>query len=170
MRKFRLKEGAAGYGYFKKGKIYDENHLADGTLHSTAVEMFRAFPQDWEEVFDDSNNKPTQEQLAKLGTIDPATVSTVWTDFSRPAQKMSFWGGKEDKNTPVNPQHYKNGEIECIDAIKSATVGKTGFEGYLVGCSIKYLWRFESKGGVTDVEKAIWYLERLKKELDEKGT
>jgi hypothetical protein len=64
-------------------------------------------------------------------------------------------------NTQVNPQHYKNGEVECIEAIKSAVVGKDGFAGYLVGNAIKYLWRYESKGKVTDLEKSNWYLNKL---------
>ena len=61
----------------------------------------------------------------------------------------------------VNPQHYKNGEVECIEAIKSAVVGKDGFSGYLVGNCIKYLFRYESKGKVTDLEKSNWYLNKL---------
>ena len=66
----------------------------------------------------------------------------------------------------VNPPHYKKGSVECIDAIKAATVGKSGFEGYLVGNVIKYLWREEDKGGVEDIKKANWYLNRL---LDERA-
>ena len=62
---------------------------------------------------------------------------------------------------PVNPQHYKNGEVECIEAIKSAVVGKDGFAGYLVGNLLKYVWRYESKGGVEDLNKASWYLNKL---------
>lgn len=62
----------------------------------------------------------------------------------------------------VNPQHYKKGEVECIDAIKSAVVGKDGFAGACVGKAIKYLWRYEDKGGVVDIDKAIWYLNKLK--------
>lgn len=62
---------------------------------------------------------------------------------------------------PVNPQHYKNGEVECIEGIRSAVVGKDGFAGYLTGNVIKYIWRYESKGGVQDLEKASWYLNKL---------
>ena len=62
---------------------------------------------------------------------------------------------------PVNPQHYKNGEVECIEGIKSAVVGKDGFAGYLAGNTLKYIWRYESKGGVQDLEKASWYLNKL---------
>jgi hypothetical protein len=66
----------------------------------------------------------------------------------------------------VNPSHYKKGEVECIDAIASATVGKSGMEAVCVANVIKYLWRYEDKGGVTDVEKALWYLNKLTKELN----
>lgn len=62
---------------------------------------------------------------------------------------------------PVNPQHYKNGEVECIEAIKSAVVGKDGFAGYLVGNLIKYVWRYENKNKVEDLNKASWYLNKL---------
>lgn len=67
----------------------------------------------------------------------------------------------------VNPPHYKKGSVECIDAIRAATVGKSGFEGYLVGNCVKYLWRFEDKGGVEDLKKAAWYLNKL---IDERST
>ena len=59
----------------------------------------------------------------------------------------------------VNPDHYK-GEIEAIDAIK-ASMTQDQFNGYLKGNSIKYLWRWEKKGKVTDLYKCKWYIERL---------
>lgn len=64
-----------------------------------------------------------------------------------------------------HPQHYNQGGIECIDAIKAATVGKTGIQAFCVGNAIKYLWRYEEKNGLQDVEKAKCYIERLIKEL-----
>lgn len=77
--------------------------------------------------------------------------------------------GLIQNNANVNhPAHYTQGNIECIDAMKAATAGKSGFEAVLVGNIIKYLWRYESKGGIEDVEKAMWYLARLHKELVEK--
>lgn len=66
---------------------------------------------------------------------------------------------------PTNPQHYRNGDIECIDALASATVNKPGIQAICVGNVIKYLWRYECKGGIEDVRKAHWYLERLLQEL-----
>ena len=74
------------------------------------------------------------------------------------------------KNSPdmVNhPKHYTQGDIECIDALKAATVGKRGIEAVCVANVIKYLWRYEEKNGIEDVRKAKFYIERLLKELEE---
>ena len=61
-----------------------------------------------------------------------------------------------------HPSHYTAGKVECIDAIESATVNKTGIEAVCVANVIKYLWRYDDKGGIVDVEKAEWYIKRLK--------
>lgn len=77
---------------------------------------------------------------------------------------------KMDDNGPdmVNhPQHYTQGGIECIDALKAATVGKRGIEAVCVANIIKYCWRYEEKNGIEDVRKAKFYIERLLKELEE---
>lgn len=66
---------------------------------------------------------------------------------------------------PTNPAHYRQGEVECIDAIKAATINLSGFEGFCTGNAIKYLWRWNAKGGKTDLEKARWYIDRLVDEL-----
>lgn len=68
-------------------------------------------------------------------------------------------------DTVQRPAHYNQSGIECIDAIAAAVKGKSGIEAALVGNVIKYLWRYELKNGVEDVQKAQWYLERLVKEL-----
>jgi hypothetical protein len=68
-------------------------------------------------------------------------------------------------NDPVNPSHYKQGGIECIEAIKAA-LGE-GFPDYLRGNVMKYLWRYKEKGGVEDLRKSAWYLDRLFKEVGE---
>jgi len=65
-----------------------------------------------------------------------------------------------------HPSHYTQGSIECIDAIKAATVGKTGIEAVCVANVVKYLWRYEEKGGLESIRKAQWYLNRLIEELN----
>jgi hypothetical protein len=64
---------------------------------------------------------------------------------------------------PINPPHYKAGGIETIDAIEAACAayGPTAFLGLLVGNVIKYVSRAPLKGGVEDLRKARWYLDRL---------
>jgi len=75
-------------------------------------------------------------------------------------------------NDHKNPNHYKNGKVEAIDAIESAVVGKSPREAVCVANVIKYLWRYEEKGGDKDIDKAEWYLNRLKqvrKEMNEEN-
>lgn len=67
-----------------------------------------------------------------------------------------------------HPKHYTQGGIECIDALKAATVGKTGIEAVCVANVIKYCWRYEEKNGLEDVKKAQFYINRLIQELEEK--
>ncbi len=65
-----------------------------------------------------------------------------------------------------HPAHYTQGGVECIEALKAATVHKKGIEAICVANVIKYLWRYEEKNGKEDIKKAKWYLEYLLKELD----
>lgn len=72
-------------------------------------------------------------------------------------------------NDNINhPLRYTKGDIECIDAIKAATVGKTGIEAVDVGHIIRYLWRYEEKDGLESVKKAEWYIKHLIKEIENK--
>lgn len=80
-------------------------------------------------------------------------------------EEVKMDGGSTDM---VNhPKHYTQGGIECIDALKAATVGKRGIEAVCVANVIKYLWRYEEKNGIEDVRKAKFYIERLLMELEE---
>ncbi len=64
-----------------------------------------------------------------------------------------------------SPTHYNQGDIECIDAIRSA-LGTEGFLAYCRGNAIKYLWRAGLKGEASeDLAKAKKYLEFI----EEKG-
>jgi hypothetical protein len=90
-------------------------------------------------------------------------------DFAR--QKLGLCEKGTAKIDQVNcPSHYNKGDVECIEAIKSATVGKKGIEAVCVANVIKYLWRYEEKGKpLQDVQKAKWYLDKLLNEIkDEK--
>lgn len=65
------------------------------------------------------------------------------------------------KDNVNHPNHYTQGKVECIDALESATIGKSGIEAVCVANIIKYLWRYEEKNGLEDIKKANFYLNRL---------
>lgn len=74
----------------------------------------------------------------------------------------------QDVDVVNHPSHYTKGRIECIDAIDSATTGKSGIEAVCVANVIKYLFRYEEKNGLVDVKKAKWYLNKLISVLESK--
>ncbi len=65
----------------------------------------------------------------------------------------------EEEDMVNSPPHYNQAGVECIEAIRAAT--DEGYEYYLQGNIIKYLWRYRYKNGVEDLEKAQWYLTKL---------
>lgn len=65
---------------------------------------------------------------------------------------------------PVNkPVHYNQAGIECIDAIEAMTEKMSGTTAPHAANVLKYMWRHEYKNGLEDIDKAIWYLNRLRK-------
>ena len=55
----------------------------------------------------------------------------------------------------LNPDYYTQGSIECIDYIISKKLN------FLEGNVVKYITRNKHKGGIEDLKKAQWYLNRL---------
>jgi len=54
-----------------------------------------------------------------------------------------------------HPDHYNQGEIECIDVIEQLGLS------FCLGNALKYIWRCEDKGKkIEDLNKAIWYIDR----------
>ena len=79
------------------------------------------------------------------------------TGVKRQAQEQS--DHKQTMDMVNNPPHYNKNGIETIDAIRAMT--DDGYEYYLQGNIMKYLWRYKYKNGVEDLEKAQWYLNKL---------
>ena len=75
--------------------------------------------------------------------------------------------GKVVYDNVEHPRHYNQGDVECIDAIESAVATLSGYEGYLIGSAIKYLWRWKIKNGKEDLLKARWFLDKLINYSDE---
>lgn len=59
-----------------------------------------------------------------------------------------------------NPSHYTFGNVETIDYIKAKFTPEM-FEGLCVGAAIQYLSRYKHKGGLEDLKKAQWYLDKI---------
>lgn len=74
---------------------------------------------------------------------------------------------------PVNaPAHYAgDGVITCKDALKSMLTNSklSPIQGYWLGCLFKYVWRFEHKNGIQDLEKARECLDMLIQEVMKDG-
>ncbi len=79
--------------------------------------------------------------------------------------KEMYHKEEEVEDLIKKPAHYNTGDIECIDYIKS-NLTREGYLGYLEGNTKKYMHRFKYKGNeVQDLEKAEWYLNKLKEEM-----
>lgn len=66
-------------------------------------------------------------------------------------------------SNPVNPDHYLDKDssgIACHMAQRAA-LGPKGYQDYLVGCAIKYLWRWRQKNGEQDLKKSKQCIEMV---------
>ena len=82
--------------------------------------------------------------------------------FTAGVQTCPHCGGSaRNVADPINPDHYRQGTLEVIDAIEGLALG------YREGNCLKYLARYKYKNGVEDLRKAAWYLDRLIKEQEQ---
>ncbi|WP_165247517.1 DUF3310 domain-containing protein [Adlercreutzia sp. ZJ141] len=78
-------------------------------------------------------------------------------------------------NDVTYPSHYTSGGVECKDALKAAFGGASGFGDhglpamvfYWWGCAFKYLWRWNKKNGIQDLQKCKQCIDLLIDELEE---
>ena len=62
--------------------------------------------------------------------------------------------------TVEHPQHYNQGNIECIDAMLAA-FGITEVIAFCKLNAFKYIWRAEDKlNTLEDLKKAAWYIDK----------
>ena len=96
-------------------------------------------------------------------TYKQAAQPSLYAHSSTDADLAAWAAGRaaQDKQDNVkSPPHYKQGAIECIEAIKSALTEEE-FRGYCKGNAMKYIWRERHKGGKESIEKAMWYLDYM---------
>ena len=94
--------------------------------------------------------------------------STIYEEGDKAAAPPIAAEPKPQKSAadPVDaPDHYRQGEIECIDAVK-AMLGAEGFAYWLRGNMVAYLWRMPHKGeAAKDAGKTRNLSERLERLL-----
>ena len=148
----------------KEKEIILYNYCDNKTFNCTECPLSKKYDKETDEytdtyacVFDEMSDDMLNKVYNWYKELDPASCENAEAECC----------DKEPDIDMVNhPSHYTQGGIECIDCIKSATVGKVGIEAFCVGNAIKYLFRYEEKNGVEDVKKARWYIDRLIKELE----
>lgn len=77
----------------------------------------------------------------------------------------------KDKEDIINhPSHYNNSKgIETIDVIEAFTEDLSGIQAVCTANALKYVCRWHKKNGVEDINKAIWYLNKLKETIGDDG-
>ena len=110
--------------------------------------------------------------VAEYETIRAQTSDDFFSRNPEFEAKNDLWEAfkeaENDHHDLVNsPSHYTSGDIECIEAIRSA-LGSDGFIAFARGNAMKYVWRMMDKhdSGVTDASKAMKYLEWIVDELE----
>lgn len=125
--------------------------------------------------FTHSEPETVEEQLEKaLQTELAMTAGSPSSDLTSlghlPPVGEGFVPEQEKKHDPVNhPSHYTQGGVECKDAIRAAVTGLEGYEAFLTGNAIKYLWRWKRKNGAEDLRKAGFWIRELIRELEERN-
>lgn len=59
------------------------------------------------------------------------------------------------------PYYISEKGLEVIDVIEAFTWDLKGLEAVCTANAIKYILRWKHKNGIQDLEKAVWYLNKL---------
>lgn len=108
-----------------------------------------------------SMEESSQKQLAlaNLNTLDKEIAEL---EKIQNYTKISTTSTEEEpqKEMVNHPPHYKNGNIECIEAMIDV-FGKHKVAAFCELNAFKYQWRANNKGtDIQDKKKAIWYLNK----------
>ena len=80
---------------------------------------------------------------------------------------LAFMGNKEiaPPEKVNHPAHYGGDTTyETIKVLK-AWLTPEQYQGFLIGNAMKYQSRYRNKGGVEDIKKALWYLNKYMEEF-----
>jgi hypothetical protein len=111
-------------------------------------------------------------KMSRKITVNPYTGETLKEPLivyeDQPLTPEMFYNLETEKipdedmvNSPSHYQSYQKDGIDCITAMQSA-FGMTATAHFCLTNAFKYLWRHSSKGGMQDIDKAVWYLNKYK--------
>jgi len=97
----------------------------------------------------------TEKQLpcknCNANYLQPNGYADLWEE--EPKESLS------EETNQIRPNHYKNCSIECIDAMILA-FGTDLIAEWCIVTAFKYIWRYKDKGGLIDLNKAIYYIDK----------
>ena len=105
----------------------------------------------------------------EYGIREPYDLNDSLNDFTDDLFKLKYQiKAKKDLNEILvqsdnvnHPSHYKQGTIECIDAMRQQFT-KEEVVAFCKLNAFKYLWRSNHKGTPQqDIDKANWYLSQI---------
>ena len=108
------------------------------SIRSKVIEYFQQHP-----------NADKKEVAAKFGCSLPNTYT-----YQRIA------GSTRIRDIQVGGDHYSSKAVQPWDAMES-WMSREEFSGFLRGNVIKYVSRYQDKGGLEDLKKANHYLSKL---------
>lgn len=115
-----------------------------------ALDLFYRYPNDYPECPCGNCNQQ------RINELEEKLKKQKLKKEERVVQAMATESQKQDR---VNhPSHYTFGEIEVIDYIRDKLTPEQ-FQGYCEGNVLKYVSRWEHKGGLEDLQKARVYLD-----------
>ena len=114
----------------------------------------------------DKNGLMTSTQDTALSFIDEAAGKLYMAQHGFSQQYYELFYSKPNeidmKDDVINhPNHYTAYSREVIDTMQGDMTPEE-FTGYLKGNIIKYISRYQGKNGVEDLNKAIWYVTKLR--------
>lgn len=81
-----------------------------------------------------------------------------------PIKEKKYWKSVAEltpKQETVNhPQHYGGDTVYEVIKVLEDWLTPEQFDGFLIGNSIKYQARYRMKGGIEDLKKSQWYLNK----------
>lgn len=132
-------------------EIAEQVHKDFERIAAENADKIAAHQEEYEEAYEDENVGMTDAEIEEAR----ARMEEIAKELSKAIPDYII----------DHPPHYTTGKFEVIDYIQDK-LGTEMFEGFCIGNVLKYVSRYRLKGGLEDLKKAAWYLNRIIKTLE----